>query len=77
MKYLLLVFALHFAGVFCQTTSMYLMQSWKQIDFVFPSSSERNAALQNKLFVPANVVPIDVGVDYHGSINLFFILIPS
>lgn len=75
MKYLLIVFALHLAGVFCQTTStsMFLMQSWKQMDFIFPSTSERNAALQSKTFVPANVVPIDVDVDYHGSINFCMI----
>lgn len=69
MKYLLLVSALQYAGVFSATTSMHLMQAWKQIDFIFPSTSERNYAIQNKLFVPANVFPIDVDVDYHGSID--------
>lgn len=75
MKYLLLVFALHFAGVLCQITSMYLVQSWKQIDFVFPSSAVRNAAILDGTFVAANILPIDVDVDYHGSINFFFSLI--
>lgn len=37
---------------------------WGSLDYVFPSSSVRQAALSSGQFVPGNGVPIDVDVDY-------------
>lgn len=44
-------------------------KNWKQMDFQFPSVSVRQQATNDGLFVPANVIPIDVAVDYRDSLQ--------
>lgn len=47
------------------------LQDWRLMDFNFPTQSVRNMALQSGVFVPANVTPIDVDVDYRSPMALF------
>jgi len=36
------------------------------MDFQFPSNAVRQQAINNGNYVPANIIPIDVAVDYRG-----------
>jgi len=38
------------------------------MDFLFPTAQDRSYAINSGLFVQPNVIPIDVDVDYHGSV---------
>jgi len=38
------------------------------MDFLFPTPQDRSNAIKNGLFIQPNVIPIDVDVDYHGSV---------
>lgn len=44
-------------------------KSWRQMDYQFPSVTVRQQAIDNGLFVPANIIPIDVAVDYRESLQ--------
>lgn len=44
-------------------------KNWKQMDFKFPSPTIRQQAIRDGNFVAANVIPIDVAVDYRGTLN--------
>lgn len=41
-----------------------LVHQWAELDFVFPSSAARQAALDKQYYVRGNSVPIDVDVYY-------------
>lgn len=45
---------------------------WKEIDFNYESAAARQEAINNKVFIPANVIP--VGLDVHG--NRLFLSLP-
>lgn len=65
---LALIFTWNISIVVCRHSSLSLepVRDWRQLDFSFPTPRDRDAALKKGLFVPANVFPIDVDVDYHG-----------
>lgn len=41
---------------------------WKDLEYEFPTEAERQAALNNKLYIPHNGIPIDVDVQYKGNV---------
>ena len=43
-----------------------IFKQWRQMDFQFPSNAVRQQAINSGSYVPANVIPIDVAVDYRG-----------
>lgn len=43
-----------------------IFKEWRQMDFQFPSNAVRQQAINNGNYVPANIIPIDVAVDYRG-----------
>lgn len=47
-----------------QGSALMEVQSFRLVDFNFPTLSDRNNALQTGFFFPANVTPIDVDVDF-------------
>ncbi|CRK89991.1 CLUMA_CG003717, isoform A [Clunio marinus] len=51
---------------------------WNKLDFQFPSTKLRNEAIAHGLFVVENAFPIDVDVDYRGSVDRsrIFVTIP-
>ncbi|CAG9807015.1 unnamed protein product [Chironomus riparius] len=46
-----------------------IFKQWRQMDFQFPSNAIRQQAINNGYYVPANVIPIDVAVDYRGNLD--------
>jgi hypothetical protein len=59
-------FLLKASNVILQSQSLNLHREWTQLDYNFPTAQIRADAIQRKLFVPLNNVPIDVDVDYIG-----------
>lgn len=45
------------------------VREWKLLDFDFPSSHVREDAIRKGLFVQQNAAPIDVDVDYQGTVS--------
>lgn len=45
------------------------------MDYKFPNDEIRRKALADKLFVPSNIIPIDIDVDYRGEFMSFYKLI--
>lgn len=43
-----------------------IFKEWRQMDFQFPSKAVRQQAINNGNYVPENIIPIDVAVDYRG-----------
>ena len=43
-----------------------IFKHWRQMDFQFPSNAVRQQAINNGNYVPANIIPVDVAVDYRG-----------
>lgn len=41
---------------------------WKQIEFVWPSDSERQAALREGRYNATNILPFDIDIQYRGKI---------
>lgn len=41
---------------------------WKDLEYEFPNEADRQEALNNKLYVPHNGIPIDVDVQYRGNV---------
>lgn len=39
---------------------------WKQVDYNFPNMQTRQEAIDKGWFIPQNVFPLDVDVDYIG-----------
>jgi hypothetical protein len=37
------------------------------MDFKFPTEAQRQQAISSRLYVPENIIPIDVDVDYRGT----------
>ena len=60
----ILIIAINFAST--SANQMNLIRAWKRLDFQFPSSYDRQAAIQNGHFIVNNTFPIDVDVDYRG-----------
>lgn len=70
--YRILVFFACVSAIFGQRRpELNIIREWRQMDFNFPSSSERANAISKGLFIPSNVVPIDVDVDYQGGLGDF------
>lgn len=57
-------------AVVCQQPELRLVKDWKKLDFNFPSPQDREAAVAKGFYVPKNVFPIDVDVDYRGSVGM-------
>lgn len=51
--------------------------SWKMLDYNFPSETAREQALANGHLVPENAIPIDVQPHYYGKNNNLIITKPS
>lgn len=41
-----------------------IFKQWRTMDFQFPSDAIRQQAISSQKFVPENIIPIDVAVDY-------------
>lgn len=53
--------------VLCQhNLHLMLIREWKEVDFNFPSMQTRQEAIDKGWFIPQNVFPLDVDVDYIG-----------
>lgn len=50
---------------FC--SELEIVCEWKLIDYKFPTAADREYAIENQLFIPENVVPIDVDAHYEGN----------
>lgn len=66
-----IVFSLLVLAFNCQQPDLRLVKDWKQLDFNFPNPQDRAAAVSKGFFVPKNVFPIDVDVDYGGAMGMF------
>lgn len=68
---LLSAFVMQLSSVCCkEKVALKIVEKWQHIDYNFPSIHDRHFAIRSGLFVPANVTPIDVDVDYRGPIGL-------
>jgi len=65
---LALLLLLNASSIFA-VADLKLLCSWNQMDFSFPTPQDRTNAIKSGLFVQPNVIPIDVDVDYHGSVD--------
>lgn len=70
MKCVIVLCLLNACMVWSQTKiTMKSVKEWNQLDFNFPSQQDRQNAIDNELFVQANAFPIDMDVDYNGTVN--------
>lgn len=46
--------------------TLHLKVGWKQLDFQFPNTTERQKAIQEGRFIPENCLPLDVDVHNDG-----------
>lgn len=66
----LFVITLVIVVVGCQQPELKLVKDWKKLDFNFPNPKDRAAAIAKGNYVPKNVFPIDVDVDYRGPMGM-------
>lgn len=53
-----------------QQPELKLVKDWKKLDFNFPNPKDRSSAIAKGNYVAQNVFPIDVDVDYRGSMGV-------
>lgn len=44
-------------------------KKWNLIDFKYPTPAARQHAINDKSFIPENIIPIDVAVEYRGDLK--------
>lgn len=65
------------AGQIGGVRDLKIVSEWGSLDYVFPRSDIREAAIRNQQFVQGNGVPIDVDVDYQvNAPSRIFVTIP-
>lgn len=47
----------------CANNNLQIKYEWKAIDFKYETAEDRQAAIDNQSYIPANVIP--VGLDIH------------
>ncbi|XP_070509323.1 dopaminechrome tautomerase-like isoform X2 [Chironomus tepperi] len=48
-----------------------IFKQWQQMDYYFPSPAIRQQAINSGNYVPENIIPIDVSVDYRDTTRVF------
>lgn len=76
LRRLFVLFAFVFSSSLAQFPNLNVVSEWKELEYEFPSSEAKQAAIDSDVYIPGNGVPIDVAVHYSNNseryINHFY-----